>query len=191
MHDRLIRNAFWKFRLFCVYSQTVPDSLHLSDIGLFQTMLVSCLATCKETVFENLPEQDRQKLWTQAMDRLQWRLRSWAHVEGVRISNAAASIGHRIADAEDDSMPLLKASDFRTLMLVSSYWYSFDWPVHQSDICFHPQALPLAMANLFEQELNAARKLTGEEIEDPTHSVCLVLLLYVRWVGPVPPMYNN
>jgi hypothetical protein len=42
---RLLPNAWWEFKHFCIYSQTLPEPLHLADLGIFPALL--------EAIFED------------------------------------------------------------------------------------------------------------------------------------------
>lgn len=49
--------------------------------------------------------------------------------------------------------------------------------------CFCMQALPVAIANLFQEELKEARTASGVCLVDPGHSACAVLIQFVNWYG--------
>jgi len=123
MINRLMTNAFWRFRLFDVYAQTVPDSLHCADTGLFQTLLITILTSMRTAMFQKYFE-DADKRWKKAMHRLKVRLQQWSGIDSAdRISNYLSNVGIKITEAsesEEGFHPLFKASDFRQLMLVNS-----------------------------------------------------------------------
>ena len=114
---RFMWNSFWEMRGFCVYTQTLPDSLHLSDLGLYQAILVAIWADCKENLFDWLP--DGAARWTNAMHRLEQRLNS-CRLVGTELPPTVCQVGDKFEKAHDTSIPLFKAWEFRLLMLVSA-----------------------------------------------------------------------
>ena len=68
---RLMRNAFWKFRSFCIYSQCPPDSLHLADSGIFPQILFAIVTDFKAKI---LPFFDNPKdAWEKCLKRIEHR----------------------------------------------------------------------------------------------------------------------
>ncbi len=114
-----MENAFWKFRLFDVYAQCFPDSLHMADTGVFEHILTHCLASIKQS-FDDALGDDDGKRWKEAMNRLQYRLQRTTLVQNEGISNFVARVGHRVTAlaGQKSKVPLFKASEFRRLMLV-------------------------------------------------------------------------
>ena len=117
---RLLQNAFWRFRQFDVYTQTVPDSLHCADTGLYQTILIAIFRSIRTELFDQLENADRR--WLKAMQRLKVRLTRWTGIDTAAIGKWVSSVGFKINDAmnsDEGSHALFKASDFRALMLVT------------------------------------------------------------------------
>ena len=112
---RFMWNSFWAFRFFCVYTQTPPESLHLADLGLFQSILVTVFDDCKGKIFDWLDNGDKQ--WDNAMNRLQHRLHACRFV-GTEVPPHVCKVGERFTKSDDKSTPLFKAWQFRLLMLV-------------------------------------------------------------------------
>lgn len=107
--------------MFCVYAQTVPDSLHLADTGLWQAIIVAVLEDCKKRLFEAIYPAGsiRDKKWEAAMDRLQIRLSRWTHLENHRLASWVTKVGSKIDRASETSSPIFSAGEYRQLMLVS------------------------------------------------------------------------
>lgn len=120
-----MRNAFWRFRNFCVYAQTVPDSLHLADIGIWQAIIVVVLADCKARLFNQvyLDHAVCDRKWEAALDRLRVRLSRWTYLENRRLASWVAKVGEKIWKVSEVSRPLFNAAEYRQLMLVSSLYY--------------------------------------------------------------------
>lgn len=120
MHvGRLVKNAFWEFRGFCVYTQTLPDSLHLADVGLFAGILFAIFKNCREYIFDWL--DNAEKRWETAMERLEFRLKHCTFIGTEKLPDAVCQVGMRITKSQNTtkSSPLFKASEFRRLMLVT------------------------------------------------------------------------
>lgn len=65
---------------------------------------------------------------------------------------------------------IVKALELHGLLISNSCWFS--------------QALPLAMATLFEQEMHEANQDSNLKISaDPSTSACIVMVLFVLWYG--------
>lgn len=156
-----MRNAFWDFREFCVYTQTLPDSLHMADVGVFSNLLFAILGYCRERIHGHLEASDADARWNRAMNRLEDRLRECTFINNEKVPPYVCKVGQKITLSEDESSPLFKASEFRQLML----------------------AMPIAIANLFELDLEAACRISGTEIFDPTFVCCALLILFAEWYG--------
>ena len=116
---RLIANAFWSFRFFCVYSYSMPDALHLADLGIFPHILFAIIADWRCRVFAHL--DDEAKRLEVAMDRLAARLAGVKFLDNQGVgSEYVCNVGHKIAEAQDDaeSTLILKAWEFRRLAMV-------------------------------------------------------------------------
>ena len=123
---RLLHNAFWRFRLFDVYAQTVPDSLHCADTGLYQTILIALFRSIRTELFDHLDKADIR--WLKAMQRLKVRLSRWTAIDTATIGKWLSNVGFKITDtmnSDEGSHALFKGSDFRALMLVSTYVISY------------------------------------------------------------------
>lgn len=104
-----------------MYAQTVPDSLHLSDTGIWQAILVIIFADCKAKLFDAaFPEETvRERKWTAALERLQIRLSRWTSIDNHRLASWVTRVGQKIYRASEVSRPLFTAGEYRELMLVS------------------------------------------------------------------------
>lgn len=115
-----MRNAFWKFRNFCVYAQTWPDSLHLADIGIWQAMISTVLADCREKLFNAVYVDPavRERKWGEALDRLRERLSRWTYLENKRLASWVTKVGEKIWRVAEVNRPLFSAAEYRQMMLV-------------------------------------------------------------------------
>ena len=99
----------------------IRDS-HMADTGLFEHIISHMFAVTKEEIYDVI--DDGEKKWTAAMERLKFRLlkAGSATIDNEGINAFVAAVGHRaVAAASDNSTPMYKASEFRRLMLVSTY----------------------------------------------------------------------
>ena len=115
--------------MFDVYQQTVPEALHLVDLGLFPTLIFLVFKDCREKLFQHLP--DPIKSWNVAMERLEARLSTARLLMNENLAPFVCKAGFRFTEAKNETVPLYKAFEFRQLMLI----------------------FPLLFANLFEAEL--------------------------------------
>ena len=117
---RCVYNAFWDFPHFDPYAQIVPDSLHLADTGLYQSCLMHIFKTIKEDLFQWIPNADKK--WEKSMRRLSIRLQACNLMDNSTVKEWVAGIGTVAqkagAKASRKQKALLKASEFRLLMLV-------------------------------------------------------------------------
>jgi hypothetical protein len=116
---RLIKNAFWNFRFFCPYTQTLPDSLHLADLGVFQSILFAVFDDFKAKVFHYLDDAENRRL--AVADRLGGRLRIAKLLDQEGVKTFVSNVAHRFANVNKNDLkaPLFKAWEYRRLMLVS------------------------------------------------------------------------
>ena len=111
-----MRNAFWDFRMFDVYTQCFPDSLHMADTGVFEHILLHVFDNTRSEIYSCL--EDGEERWKAAMDHLELNLLRTTLVSNEPISNFVARVGHRITERIDNSTLMYKASEFRRLMMV-------------------------------------------------------------------------
>ena len=118
-HTRVLENAFWECRFFCPYCFSMPESLHLADLGMFPHILFAIFKDIRAKVFQYV--EDEESRWNEAMDRLSARLEGCTLLSNLGVGGKyVCDIGHKITEAQeyDDSSPILKAWEFRLLMLV-------------------------------------------------------------------------
>ena len=111
--------------MFDVYAQTVPDSLHCADTGLFQTLLMTILETMRKEMFEEYLD-DWERRWAIAMHRLKIRLQRWTGIDTARIGKVLSNVGQKVSEAansEEGSHALFKASEFRLLIQVRLFYH--------------------------------------------------------------------
>ncbi len=115
---RLIKNAFWNFRFFCPYTQTLPDSLHLADLGVFQSILFAVFDDFKAKVFHYLDDAENRRL--AVADRLGGSLRIAKLLDQEGVKTFVSNVAHRFANVNKNDLkaPLFKAWEYRRLMLV-------------------------------------------------------------------------
>lgn len=118
---RVLENAFWDCRFFCPYCFSMPESLHLADLGMFPHLLFAIFKDIqvRAKVFQYV--EDAESKWSEAMDRLSARLQGCALLSNQGVGGKyVCDIGHKITEAQeyDDSSPILKAWEFRRLMMV-------------------------------------------------------------------------
>ena len=118
VHLRLLKNAFWDFRLFDVYTQCFPDSLHMADSGIFEHILIHVLDHTRSEIYSKFGDAEANDRWTEAMDRLEVNLLRTKLVSNEPIGDFIARVGHKVTARVDTSTPMFKASEFRRLMLV-------------------------------------------------------------------------
>ena len=151
-------NPWWDFRLFDVYQQTVPEALHLVDLGLSPTLIFLVFKNCREKLFQHLP--DPIKSWNVAMERLEARLSTARLLMNENLAPFVCKAGFRFTEAKNETVPLYKAFEFRQLMLI----------------------FPLLFANLFEAELKQVREiLDNPQFPDPCEVGCAVFTALVDW----------
>jgi hypothetical protein len=122
---RLVRNAFWSFRFFCVYCHSLPDALHMADLGIFPHILFAIVADWRSRVFDHL--EDGEARLHVAMDRLAAKLSGVVFLNNEGVGSAfVCRVGHRIVEAQNnaESTPILKAWEFRRLSMVLPWPWS-------------------------------------------------------------------
>ena len=132
-NTRLIKNAFWEFRFFCVYTQTLPDPLHLADLGLFQAIIFAIFDDWKSTLFSRLPQWEIR--WKRVINCLGGRLQNCRLLDQEGFSDYIQRLGtlFTIADANGgNSAPIFTGKEYRRLMAVRA---SFMHITYQIKIC--------------------------------------------------------
>jgi hypothetical protein len=117
---RLIRNAFWSFRFFCPYTQTLPDSLHMADLGVFQSILFAIFEDIEVKALQYLDNAEARR--NLVGDRLAGRLRIEKLLDQEGVKQFVSNVAHRFASVKKNELkaPLFKAWEYRRLMLVSA-----------------------------------------------------------------------
>lgn len=162
---RFLPNAWWDAFLYDVYCQTLPEPLHLADLGLFPAILEAIRKDFDNRVLSFLPEKEREKAVEAIEARMNSRLQGCLLLGGKTVGGEAAlNIWAKLRTAfiQKQSSPVLKAWQFRRLMLVA----------------------PIAFANLLAPEIAEASKYSGTPLKscyDPCISACTVLVLWVEW----------
>lgn len=160
---RLVRNGFDGMRFFDVYKQTVPECLHLIDLGLFPSLVFLFFGESRSHLFSQLPDHDG-KAWEKAMDRLELRMSRHNIFLGQKFSKGVLKFAKRFSEKQEKgdeaSSPLYKAYEFRLVM----------------------SAFPLFWANLFKLELAkvSANSRFGH-FPDPQHPACAVTVAFLEY----------
>eukprot|EP00961_Rhodomonas_salina_P302840 3941000-Rhodomonas_salina.1 len=161
--SRLVRNGFDGMRFFDVYKQTVPECLHLIDLGLFPSLVFLFFGESRSHLFSQLPDHDG-KAWEKAMDRLELRMSRHNIFLGQKFSKGVLKFAKRFSEKQEKgdeaSSPLYKAYEFRLVM----------------------SAFPLFWANLFKLELAkvSANSRFGH-FPDPQHPACAVTVAFLEY----------
>jgi hypothetical protein len=130
-------NAFWDCRNFNVYAQTFPDSLHLADSGLFDSILTVVFADLKSKILGWSEVVNAPKKWEVCMHRLQERLALVRILDNIGVPAYVTEVGHRYSKAleapkQTSSSPMFRAWEYRLLMEVLVTTHKFTSPIATS-----------------------------------------------------------
>ncbi len=97
----------------------MPESLHVADLGIFPAILFAIFQQWDKEVFQWL--DDPVAAWSETNDLLAAKLGAVRLLNNEGVGGSyVCNIGHKIREAQeqDDSVPILKAWEFRRLMHV-------------------------------------------------------------------------
>jgi hypothetical protein len=122
--SRFMYNAYWDCRMFDVYTQTFPDSLHLADSGLFDSILFAMFADLRAKIFGWSGVANAATKWSVCMDRLQSRLTLVSILGNIGVPEYVTEVGHKYSKALEagpnkSQTPMFRAWEYRLLMEVT------------------------------------------------------------------------